>query len=135
MIPGSASAKHKKAQGPDPEAPVLVIGFPSFSTGTVRWSCFDRFALVNSSTNFIKYNDNQSYYFRLRSTTNEHGQLVSAFYRKIRSYIGFGVRGNDTGTIQFTYYLNPTPNDRNLEFDPKKNLFTDLKSTEEVREP
>lgn len=89
----------------------------------------------NSSTNFIKYNADQSYYVRIRSETNESGQVISAMYGKIRSYIGFGVRGNNTGTIQFTYYLNPTPNDRNLEFDPKRNLFKDLKSTEQVREP
>ena len=25
--------------------------------------------------------------------------------------------------MQFSYYLNPTPNDRNIEFDPKHNLF------------
>lgn len=35
----------------------------------------------------------------------------------------------------FTYYLNPTPNDRNIEFDPKRNLFTNLSSSEEVRDP
>jgi len=31
--------------------------------------------------------------------------------------------------------MNPTPNDRNVEFDPKKNLFTNLSSLEQVREP
>lgn len=25
--------------------------------------------------------------------------------------------------MEFTYYLNPTPNDRNIEFDPQKNLI------------
>jgi hypothetical protein len=29
------------------------------------------------------------------------------------------------GGIKFTYFYNPTPNDRNLEFDPKKNLAKD----------
>ena len=90
---------------------------------------------TNSSTNFIRYNDDQSYYFRIRSVTNESGQLTSALYGKIRGYIGFGVRSKDTGAIQFTYYLNPRPNDRNLEFDPKRNLFTNLGEFETVSEP
>ena len=25
--------------------------------------------------------------------------------------------------MHFRYYLNPTPNDRNVEFDPSKNLL------------
>ncbi len=28
--------------------------------------------------------------------------------------------------MQMKYYLNPTPNDRNMEFDPSQNLFTNL---------
>jgi len=35
----------------------------------------------------------------------------------------------------FGYDLNPTPNDRNVEFDPKRNLFKDLRPSEQVREP
>ena len=35
----------------------------------------------------------------------------------------------------FTYYLNPKPNDLNVEFDPKKNLIKDLQPIEEVKEP
>jgi hypothetical protein len=37
--------------------------------------------------------------------------------------------------MQFTYYLNPTPNDRNIEFDPKQNLIHNLKSFERVTAP
>jgi hypothetical protein len=37
--------------------------------------------------------------------------------------------------MQFRYYLNPTPNDRNMECDPKQNLLKGLKSSEQVREP
>jgi hypothetical protein len=32
-------------------------------------------------------------------------------------------RHDARGGLIFTYYYNPTANDRNLEFDPKKNLF------------
>jgi hypothetical protein len=37
--------------------------------------------------------------------------------------------------VGFTYYLNPMPNDRNVEFDPKRNLFTNLKPEEQVAAP
>jgi len=53
------------------------------------------------------------YYFRIRTQTNDLGQVTNALYGKIYGQIN----GN------FTYYLNPTPNDRNIEFDPNRNLF------------
>jgi hypothetical protein len=37
--------------------------------------------------------------------------------------------------MQFCYYLNPTPNDRNVEFDPKQNLLGGLQSFEQVTAP
>lgn len=72
-------------------------------------------------------NDEQHYlyYFRIRTQTNEMGQVTNALYGKIYGQIN----GN------FTYYLNPTPNDRNMEFDPKRNLFTHLKPLELVNRP
>jgi hypothetical protein len=30
------------------------------------------------------------------------------------------------GVLQFTYYFNPRPNDKNLEFDATRNLFGEL---------
>jgi len=63
----------------------------------------------------VETNDDKHYlyYFRIRTQTNELGQVTNAFYGKIYGQLN----GN------FTYYLNPTPNDRNVEHDPKKNLF------------
>ena len=37
--------------------------------------------------------------------------------------------------MHFRYYLNPTPKDRNIEFDPKQNLIHNLQSFEQVRQP
>ena len=37
--------------------------------------------------------------------------------------------------MNFTYYLNPTPNDPNMEFDPMRNLLTGLKDSEKVPTP
>ena len=70
------------------------------------------------------YDENRIYIFRVRTATNDLGNVVSTHYGKI--YGDF---------MQFKYYLNPTPNDRNLEFDPRQNLMTNLKPGEGVSEP
>lgn len=69
------------------------------------------------------YNANRNYFFRVRTVLDENGNIKSALYGKI--YGDF---------MQFTYYLNPTPNDRNVEFDPKHNLLKQ-KKFDEVKEP
>lgn len=69
-------------------------------------------------------NPNRIYYFRVRTVLGPNGQVKSALYGKI--YGDF---------MQFTYYLDPTPNDRNVEFDVGHNLLGDLKSFEQVRQP
>lgn len=67
---------------------------------------------------------NRNYLFRVRTVKDHAGNIVSAHYGKI--YGDF---------MQFTYYLNPTPNDRNIEFDPKQNLLQGLQSFETVSAP
>ena len=63
-------------------------------------------------------NKNANYIFRVRSETDEKGNISKANYGKI--YGDFAV--SRSGHIQFTYYFNPDGT-RNLEFDMKKNLF------------
>ncbi len=75
--------------------------------------------------------EDQNYYFRVRTMKDHKGKIVSALYGKIYGDFQFDERGR----VTFTYYLNPTPNDRNVEFDPAKNLFMGLPSREQVREP
>ena len=87
----------------------------------------------DEATNELK--EGRGYLFRVRSTTNEAGVVTNAYYGKIHGDFDFGGAGTNGSSLVFTYYLNPTPNDRNLEFDPKKNLFKNLKSTEEVNAP
>lgn len=67
---------------------------------------------------------NRIYLFRVRTAINDRGNVVSAHYGKI--YGDF---------MQFTYYLNPTPNSRNIEFDPKQNLLGGLQPVEQVTTP
>jgi hypothetical protein len=68
--------------------------------------------------------DSRNYFFRVRTVIDENGNVKSALYGKI--YGDF---------MRFRYYLNPEPNSRNVEFDPKQNLLKGLKSTEQVDAP
>ena len=78
----------------------------------------------------------KSYFLRVRSVVDENGKLKEALYGKVAGEIRVGGVARSTGAdIIFTYYLNPTPNDRNMEFDPKRNLMKNLKSTEQVNMP
>lgn len=75
--------------------------------------------------------EDQNYFFRVRTRRDESGRIIAALYGKIYGDIAY----NSKGALRFLYYLNPTPNDRNMEFDPSRNLFTDLPSAEQVNEP
>lgn len=76
--------------------------------------------------------DDTGFFLRTRVKKDQHGRIISANYAK---FIGrMNVMAN-TGRIEFFYYFNPTPNDRNLEFDPKKNLFPEGKSGANVYNP
>jgi hypothetical protein len=63
--------------------------------------------------------DDIGYFLRTRVRLNEDGEIESANYAKIYGEIEF----LPTGYVYFHYYFNPTRNDRNLEFDTKRNLF------------
>jgi len=74
--------------------------------------------LINDS------DENRVYIFRVRTVVDADGNTLSAYYGKI--YGDF---------MDFSYYLNPTSNDRNLEFDVHENLIKKLKFDESVRNP
>ena len=70
---------------------------------------------------------NRCFCFRIRTERDEGGKIKSALYGKMYGDLGFLLDGEDrwmkkVGGISFLYYLNPTPNDRNLEWDRKNNL-------------
>lgn len=82
----------------------------------------------------IDFSDDDNYIFRIRSEEKD-GKFVKAIYGKILGPISFGdVSRKETATVQFKYYLNPDYT-RNLEFDPKRNLFGPLPPLEQVKEP
>lgn len=77
------------------------------------------------------YKENKSYIFRVRSEV-ENGKLKKALYGKIIGDIRLGLKEQGTAKLYFKYYLNPDYT-RNLEFDPKRNLFLNLPDYERVR--
>ncbi|WP_145915411.1 hypothetical protein [Geobacter anodireducens] len=76
--------------------------------------------------------DDNNYIFRVRSET-ENGKFKRAMYGKILGDIRFGPIGGNGG-FEMHYYLNPDYT-RNLEFDPKRNLFSNLPEGEGVGLP
>jgi hypothetical protein len=77
--------------------------------------------------------DADCYFFRVRSKADSQGSIESALYGKIQGPVPFGVF-TDCCFIKMVYYLNPTPNDLNMEFDPKRNLIK-AASTRQVDDP
>ena len=65
-------------------------------------------------------NQEKGLFIRSRVVTDNNGRIVSAHYSKITG-VPFTII--HAGAWGFIHYFNPTPNDRNLEFDPKKNLY------------
>jgi hypothetical protein len=65
---------------------------------------------------------NHNYFIRVRTVLDQNGNVKSALYGKI--YGDF---------MEFSYYLNPTPNDRNVEFDPSQNLLGGLPFDAQVK--
>jgi hypothetical protein len=79
----------------------------------------------------VKGTDN--YVFRIRSK-EDGGKIKQAMYGKIQGPLEFSTPDSKTAIIVMKYYLNPDYG-RNLEFDPKRNLFGNLPLREQVKEP
>ena len=55
------------------------------------------------------YDENRNYFFRVRAVLNANGNVKSALYGKV--YGDF---------MEFSFYLNPTPNDGNVKLTPSR---------------
>ena len=64
------------------------------------------------------------YFIRFRTEVDPDGNVISANYGKITTPIRLTPPGVDRKSISFSFssYINPTPNDRNLEYDRHNNL-------------
>ncbi len=80
------------------------------------------------------YERTDTFFFRVR-TIASNGRVIAANYGKISSGLRLDGMNSQTCTILFTYYLNPTTLDRNMECDPKQNLLKGLSWEETPREP
>jgi len=92
-------------------------------------------AVFESNLNASK---NNGYFLRINSVVDDNSELVQANYLKISGDLKFDPRtenGKGAAYLQMTYYYNPVINDRNLEFDPTRNLSTNLSEEERVLLP
>jgi hypothetical protein len=67
-------------------------------------------------------NLNRMFIFRIRPEIDEYGRVIKALHGKIYGPFTVIAKPNGAALLKFAYYLNPDYT-RNLEFDPKKNLF------------
>lgn len=87
-------------------------------------------ATGNNKTLSNDFSD-EIYIFRIRSRVDSEGNITSAHYGKIAGRI-VGWLPRASPSIMMTYYLNPAPNDRGLEWDLERNLVQD---TSRMRTP
>ena len=73
--------------------------------------------------------NNRCYVFRIRTMYDDRGNIKSAYYGKVYGDFDMG----DIDGVRFLYYLNPTPNGRNLEWDMQHNLCPNTKDIGEPR--
>ena len=82
------------------------------------WEGLDR--NLKYSTNYDK---NRCLAFRIRVVKDDRGRIVNAYYGKIyNDIVAYTGAGHAIFGVMFSYYLNPTSLDRNLEWDRKTNL-------------
>ncbi|MEJ2202307.1 MAG: hypothetical protein P8X63_15010, partial [Desulfuromonadaceae bacterium] len=73
--------------------------------------------------------EENNYIFRIRSEENEQGEVDKGMYGKIVGDIRFAPWEGNGGAFRMYYCLNPDGT-RNLEFDPKRNLFRERERLE-----
>jgi hypothetical protein len=122
---------------PDQENPHSELRFPrtapadGYTRNEMRLAV-DRVPERARSTNSTGVTN---YFLRVRSQFDVNKKLTSALYGKLLGPLKVEGISYGAGNLSFTYYLNPTSLDRNMEFDPKKNLFKNLKGSEQVNKP
>jgi len=120
---------------------VLQVAFPGKEEGAVEQKFIEysqmkmtHLAPVGGYLSTLEFSTNTysspqfrhdvGFFLRTRVQLDKAANIISANYCKIHEDIVFNP---SNGEIHFTYYYNPVPNDRNLEFNPKDNLFREDK--------
>ena len=89
-----------------------------YNEGYMCWDGYDR-----SMTRDCSYDRNRCFAFRIRTERDESGKITRAYYGKIYGDISFlyeyrpGGKSIPVSAVNMRYYLNPTPLDRNLEWN------------------
>jgi len=85
------------------------------STYTIKG--FEGTQLFNSGDEYLV--------FKSRIKRDKDGNVISANYGKIYGEFEYfsGFDGQETALVKFLYYFNPTPNNRNIEFDGENSLL------------
>jgi hypothetical protein len=108
-----------------------ALRLPRFAPEAGYATNWVKISFMHEDESSYKTSEDENYFFRVRTRRDNSGKIISALYGKIHGTIDYSWNRG----IKIVYYLNPTPNDRNLEFDSKRNLFRNLKPMEQVREP
>lgn len=126
-----------QAISPTDETPESELRFPRFAPA--HGYSFNNILLAFSRGSYGRMETNSAtatnYFFQVRSEYDSNRQLKSAHYGKLLGPIQVNMLDTKTAKLSFVYYLNPTPLDRNMEFDRKRNLFNNLTSMERVQAP
>jgi hypothetical protein len=72
---------------------------------------------TTSSKDFYLNSVDDNYIFRVRTSSNDKGEVIGGLYGKIYGSIGIRLKG-----INLQYYLNATPGEHNIEWDTINNL-------------
>ena len=104
---------------PNPNASLMIRTAPELGYGAsyVLWHSVDSCNQHHESTD-----KNRHFCFRIRTRRNEKREIVESYYGKIYGDIRPVSDKKNLYGVTFLYYLNPTPNDSNLEWDRKNNL-------------
>ena len=128
-FPGDGNGLVGYASDPSETLRVRIAPESGYRPSHIIWAEKDRNLRYRSSED-----RNRSFAFRIRTRRDERGEIKEAFYGKIYgnpSLIDGG--GYPLLGFEMTYYLNPTPLDRNLEWDMRNNLCPDPGSLGERR--
>ncbi len=97
-----------------------------------RRSVLGKFLVPDQNWSYIASLEKKACYFRVRTQTDDSGKIISSNYGKIYGPIRL-IAGKTRKVFHPTIleascsmkevYFNPIPNDRNVEFDPKRNIL------------
>ena len=100
---------------------------------------FETVTNITSETRVVRHSDfngDANYFFRVRAKADDKGNITNALYGKIYGdFGGYIDMGKTMFRLNFTYYLNPEPDSRDMEFNTKSNLFNNLPPLEQVSAP